>query len=199
MQKIVERIKQIVLKPRETWETIKQEVNTIPGLMKEYLLILAAVPAIASLLGKWIVGIRIPFAGVYRFSFAASLINAIVGYILMVASVWVAGRVISLLAPSFGSTRDDVKGFQVAVYSYTPMLAAGILNLIPSLGVLILLAGLYSLYILYVGLPIVMGTPKEKSLPYTIVIIVVLILISVIVGSITGAILGAFGPSLPRV
>ncbi|MCJ7812786.1 YIP1 family protein [bacterium] len=199
MQYIIERVKQIILKPRETWETISKEETSIPDLYKNYLLILAAVPALASFLGRWIVGIRIPFAGVYHFGFRASLFNSIIGYVLTLVSVWIAGKVISYLAPNFGSVKDDAKGFQVAVYSYTPILVAGVLNLIPSLAVLIFFAGLYGLYILYIGLPIMMETPKEKSLPYTVVIIVVLILIYIIFGWITGAILGAFGPSLPKI
>jgi len=199
MQKIIERVKQIVLKPRESWETISTEEATVPGLFRDYLLILAAVPALATFLGRWIVGIRIRFAGVYRFSLGASLLSSVLGYALTVAGVWVAGMVISLLATTFGSTRDDVKGLKVAVYTYTPFLAAGILYIIPSLSPLVFIAGLYGLYLLYIGLPIVMGTPKEKSLAYTVVVIVAVILIYIIVGSITGAILGAFGPSLPRI
>ncbi len=199
MKKIIERVKQIVLKPRETWEKISQEEASIPVLFKEYLLILAAIPALASFLGRWIIGIRIPFVGVYRFGFGASLVNSVVDYVLIVASVWITGRIISILASNFGATRDDVKGFQVALYSYSPMLAAGILNLIPSLSVLIFFVGLYGLYILYIGLPIVMGIPKQKSLPYTVVIIIAVVLISLIRSWITGAILGAYGPSLPEI
>ena len=133
MQKIIERIKQIVIRPKETWETIATEEATVQGLIKEYLLILAAIPALAGLLGRWIVGIRIPFAGVYRFSLGGSIVTAIVGYITTVVGVLVIGKVISLLAPKFGSVQDDLKGFKVAVYSYTPYLAAGILFIIPSL------------------------------------------------------------------
>jgi len=199
MQKIIDRIKQIVLKPRETWETIKGEETTVSELFKSYLLILAAVPALAGFFGRWIIGIRIPFAGVYRFSFGASLMSAIIGYVFTVAGVWALSKVISYLAPNFGGERDDLRGFKVAVYSYTPYLAAGILYLFPSLGILVTLAGLYSLYLLYMGLPIIMETPKEKTMVYTVVIIVAVILISIIVGTITGAFLGLFGPSLPRI
>jgi len=201
MQKIIERVKQIVLKPRETWETIAAEEATVAGLFKDYLLILAAIPAIASFLGYWIIGYRIPFrfgwfGGMIRLSFLESLLNAVIWYLLMVTGVWLAGKIISFLAPRFGALQDDVKGFKVAVFSYTPYFAAGILLIIPSLGVLTTLAGLYGLYLLYIGLPIVTGAPKEKSLAYTIVVIVVLILIFFIVGSVTQAILGAFGPSI---
>jgi len=199
MQKIIERVKQMVLKPRETWGTIATEEATIPGLSKEYLLILAAVPALAMFLGRWIIGIPIPFAGRYQLSPGASLINAIIWYVLTIAGVWLLGMVVSYLAPTFGATRDDVKGFKVAVYTYTPSLAAGVLYLIPALSPIVFIAGLYGLYLLYIGLPIVMGTPKEKSLAYTVVVLVAIILIYIIVGAVTGAILGVFGPSLPRI
>ena len=199
MKKIIDRVKQIVFKPRETWETIATEEATISGLFKEYLLVLAGVPALAAFLGRWIIGIRIPFVGVYRFSFSSSLLSSILWYVLIVVGVWVGGKVISTLAPHFGSARDDVKGFKVAIYSYAPFLAAGVLYLIPSLSVLVTIAGLYGLYLLYVGLPIVMETPREKALAYTVVVVVLVILIYVIVGMITGTILRAFGPSLPRI
>jgi hypothetical protein len=199
MKQIIERVKAIVLKPRETWETIQGEDTTIPELLKNYLLILAAVPAVASLLGKWIIGIQIPFVGVYRFSFGASLVTSVLWYVFTIAGIWLAGKVTSYLAPNFGSTQNDVKGFQVAVFCYTPYLAAGVLNIIPALGVIVFLAGLYGLYLLYIGLPILMNTPKEKSLPYTITIIVVMILIYIIVSIIIGAIHNIFGPALPKI
>jgi len=199
MQRIIERVKQIVFKPRETWEVISTEEATVSELFINYLLILAAVPALASFLGRWIIGIRIPFVGVYRFSFGASLLNAVLDYILTVAGIWVLGKIIYLLAQNFGSTRDELRAFKLAVYTYTPYLAAGVLLIIPSLGVLVVLAGIYGLYLLYIGLPIVMNTPKEKSLAYTIVVIIAVILIYVIVASIAGVVLKAFGPSLPHV
>ena len=167
MQKIFERVKQIVLKPKETWEVIAGEDSTLMSLLKEYLLILAAIPALAAFLGRWIVGVRIPFAGVYRFSFSASLLNAIISYVFTIAGVWVLGKVISLLAPNFGAEKNDDGGFKVAVYTYTPILAAGVLYLIPSLSPIVFIAGLYGLYLLYVGLPIVMKSPKEKTMAYT--------------------------------
>ena len=199
MKLIIERIKAIVFKPHETWETINNEETSISKLIKSYLLLLVAAPAVASLLGKWIIGIKIPFVGVYRFSFGASFLTSILWYIFTIMSIWIAGKVISYLAPNFGSTQNDVKGFQVAVYSYTPFLAAGILYIIPALGALVLLAGLYGLYLVYIGLPILMNTPKEKSLAYTITIIVTIILIYIIFSIIINAIHNIFGPALPRI
>ncbi len=199
MKQIIERVKAIVFKPRETWQTINNEETTIPELMKDYLLILVAAPAVALLLGKWIIGIQIPFVGVYRFSFGASLITSVLWYILTIGGIWLAGKVTNYLAPNFGSVQNESKAFQLAVYSYTPFLAAGILNIIPALSVLVFLSGLYGLYLLYIGLPVLMNTPKEKSLAYIVTIIVAMILIYIIIQIIIGAFYNIFGPALPKI
>ena len=201
MKKIVERVKQIILSPRETWETIKTEETTVTGLFKEYLLLLAAIPAGAMFLGNWIVGFWVPkgtpwlvpiFSKAIRFSFGKSLSSAILWYLLTIAGIWLVGMIISYIAPRFGSSHDDVKGFKVAVYTFTPFLAVGILFLIPTLQIVAALAGLYGIYLMYIGLPIVMETPKEKSLAYFITIAVAIILISLIIGAIQTLIFGSF-------
>ncbi len=179
MEDVIERVKQIILKPRDTWETISKEEITIPDLFKNYLLILAVVPALASFLGRW-----------DSLGFGKSLVNSIIIFLISVTSVWIAGKIISLFAPNFDSLKDDAKGFQVAAYSYTPVLVAGIINLIPPLSHLILFfAGLYGLYVLSIGLPIVMETPRHKSFSYTVVIVVASILIYFIVNSVINFIL----------
>ncbi|OVE78792.1 hypothetical protein BVY01_04410 [bacterium I07] len=200
MNKVFERVKEIVLKPRETWEKIKLEETTTNDLFKKYLLILAAVPAIANFLGRWIIGVRIPLPGAetFHFSFFGSLGSAIVGYVLTVVSVWVLAKVIVFLAPTFGSVKDELSAFKVAIYAFTPYLAAGVLYIFPSLSVLVLLAGLYSLYLLYMGLPIIMGTPKDKVLPYTVVVVIADILIWIVISVISTPVIRIFGPDLMR-
>ncbi len=198
MQALVERIKLMILKPRETWATIVSEEIEVIELFKQYLLIVAAVPAVASLIGRWIVGIRIPFVGVYRYTFFEALSSAILEYILIIASVWAAGKVINYLANKFESTQDENRAYKLIVFTYLPYLAAGVFYLIPSLGTLVVLMGLYCLYIFYIGLPIVMETPGDKVLPYEVVTILALLVIYFIVSLISGTLMHLFGPSLPQ-
>jgi hypothetical protein len=189
----MDRIKEIVLKPRETWETIRTEEATIGGLFKSYLLILAGAPALAFLLGLSIVGVPKKLFENHHYKLGEALLIAIVLYAVTVFLIWLLGKVISQIAPNFGSDRNDVNGFKVAVYTFTPFLTAGITMIIPQFGVVvILLAGLYGLFILYIGLPIVMGTPKEKSLPYSIVIMTAIVLIHIILSMVAFGILKAF-------
>lgn len=66
---------------------------------------------------------------------------------------------------------------------------AGIFGLIPALAILSIV-GFHSLYLLYLGLPVLMRAPKEKALAYTAVAslcgIGVFIVIAIISGAVTG-------------
>ncbi|MFA5083285.1 MAG: YIP1 family protein, partial [Hydrogenophilaceae bacterium] len=75
---------------------------------------------------------------------------------------------------------------KAAAYSFTPAWLAGVLNLIPSLGVLVLLASLYGIYLLYLGLPVLMKAPEDKALPYTVIVVVCAIVVGVLIGVVAG-------------
>ena len=62
-------------------------------------------------------------------------------------------------------------------------MARGIFYVVPALGILALL-GLYSLYLLFVGLPLLMKVSEDKSLPYTVVVMVAVIVVIVVVRAV---------------
>ena len=78
----------------------------------------------------------------------------------------------------------------------TPVWIAGILNIIPSIGWLGSLIGLYGLFLLYLGITPMMKTPEDKRVGYLIVSIIILLVVYFIVAAILTAILFAvFGLS----
>jgi hypothetical protein len=84
-----------------------------------------------------------------------------------------------------------MQALKTAVYAYTAYWIASIAQVVPALGFLIVLAGgLYSLYLLYLGLPVTMKAPADKALPYTAVIVVctfvIMLLLGVVVASVAG-------------
>ncbi len=134
-----------------------------------------------------------PLVGHYRIPFLSGLIWAVLSYVLTIVGVYVSALVINALAPTFSGEKNDVAAFKLVAYSYTAPLVAGILNLIPSLSVLGLLASLYGVYLLYLGLPVLMGNPQEKSVSYTIVSILVMIVVYFVMGGIAALVLGSQG------
>jgi hypothetical protein len=181
---LVGRVKGIVLNPKQEWQTIAGETTTIADLYKSYIVILAAIGPVASIIGMSIIGISLPSAGSYRVPIGSSLASAIVQYVLILAGVYILALVIDALAPTFSGEKNINQAFKVAVYSYTPGWLVGIFMVIPALGMLGIL-GLYGLYILYLGLPLLMKAPQEKSMGYLVAVIIAAIVIFAIIGAIS--------------
>ena len=189
---MIQRIKDILFKPKETWPQIKAEATGISQVFTGYAMILAALPAIFGLLGFTLVGQSFgPITGFFRIPFTAALVWAVVWYVLTLISLYVNGLIINALAPSFGSKQNLVNAVKLAVYSATPGFIAGILSIVPALGFLVMLIGLYSFYLLFVGLPVMMETPKEKHVGYFVVTLIIMIVIYFIVGGISSSIMAA--------
>ncbi|GAB4538904.1 MAG: Yip1 family protein [Thermodesulfovibrionia bacterium] len=184
---IIERAKGIILKPSETWQEIKREQISIGELYTSYAVILAAIPAIAQFIGMGLIGYS--FMGVhFRIGIGNALGYAISSYVLSLVGIYVAGFVVDTLAPSFSSQRDMVNACKSVVYSMTPVWVAGVFYIIPPLSVLVILAGIYGIYLFYLGLPLLMETPKEKALGYVIVVIIVTIIINFVFGMVANSI-----------
>ena len=184
---IVSRVKAILMSPKTEWPIIAAETATIADLYKNYVIILAAIPAIALFISMSIVGL-----GFGRMSIGTGLTMAVVIYVLSLASVFISALIIDALAPTFGSAKDQIQALKTAVYSMTAYWVASAFQIIPGLGSLVVLAGgLYGLYLLYLGLPFTMKTPADKAVPYTAVIVVCTIVVMVVLNMVLFGIVGA--------
>ena len=179
---LVERAKNLILTPASEWDKIAAETHTVQGLYTGWIMILAAIPAIAGFIGFSIVGTG-AFGFSYRVPVVAGISHAIASYLLALASVYVFALIIDALSPSFGGEKNFAQAFKVAAFAPVASWLAGVFSILPALSILGLL-GLYSLYLLYVGLPRLMKTPPEKAMPYTVVVILVGIVLSVVVGAV---------------
>lgn len=188
---IVDRVKNICLSPTTEWPVIAAESGSAGGLISGYVVPLAAIGAVAGLIGGSIIGRTIPFIGSYRVPIVAGLSLAIFTFMMAIVGVVILGLIINALAPSFGGEKNSTQALKVAVYSYTPAWVAGVLQIFPLLGMLGLLAGLYGLYLLYLGLPRLMKAPEDKALGYTVVVVICAIVLSAVVFGIGGMIAGA--------
>jgi hypothetical protein len=188
---IVERIKSIILKPKEEWEVIAGETSSTADLLKNYALPLAAIGAVAGFIGTSIVGVTLPFIGTYRAPMVTGLVGNVVGLLMQLVSAFVLGLVIDALAPKFGGEKNSAQALKVAVYSFTPAWVAAALLLLPSLGMLAWLGGLYGIYVLLLGLPRLMKCPQDKAVSYTLVVVACGIGILIVTNMVIGAIVGA--------
>ncbi|RJF90502.1 Yip1 family protein [Sphingomonas cavernae] len=189
---LIARAKNLLLKPADEWSKIDDEPATIADLFKGWVLPLAAIPALATLIGSLLFGHSL-LGITYRPSITEALSTAVVQYVLTLASIFVIALVIDFLAPQFSATANRVQAFKVAAYSATAGWVAGIFNLLPALGILALIGGLYSLYLLYLGLPRLMKAPAEKALPYTAVVVLAAVLAFIAMGAVVAPVAAMFG------
>ncbi|HSN21764.1 MAG TPA: Yip1 family protein [Usitatibacter sp.] len=180
---LVDRAKKILLQPKAEWEVISAEPHTVQDLYTGYVMILAAIPAVASFIGFSLIGVS-SFMGTYRWPITSGVTHMILQYVLNLGWVYVLALIIDALAPNFGGEKNFMQALKVSAFSPTAMWLAGIFSIIPVLGILGIL-GLYSLYLLYVGLPVLMKTPPEKAVSYTVVVIIIAIVLGLIVGALS--------------
>ncbi len=183
---LIERLKKIIISPKNEWTVIKNENTSPTELLMKYLLPLALISAIAGFIGYGLIGFRMPFVG-HVGSISYGIREAIVMLISTIGGVYITAYVIDLLAPSFGGTKNFQKAFQLVVYSYTPTMVAGILYILPTLSPIVFIAGLYGLYLLYLGLKPMMQSPDDKVTVYFIISLVVLIAVYFILSAILAA------------
>lgn len=191
----IDRSVGILKNPLAELNKVKSEQISKDYLIKQYIAILAVIPAVAYIIGNGFVGLNMGPLGSFKLPIGTAVVGGVLTYILSVAGFYVTGMVINALAPNFASKQNENQALKLAAYSYTPVLLGGVFNIIPMLGVIGLLFSLYGLYILYLGIPLLMETPKDQALTYTIVIIVAMMVIYFVMGSITAAITLSMGPA----
>jgi Yip1 domain len=196
--KLLARVKAILLTPRTEWPLIAAEPASIGSLYTGYILIMAAIPAVIRFVSASLIGVPVAFLGYYRVDIGTGLTLAVVSYVLSLVGVFVIALIVDALAPTFSGEKNKVQALKVVAYSYTASWVAAIIGIIPGLGLISALVGLgYGLYLLNLGLPFTMKSPPEKSLGYTIVTIIAAIIVGIVLNLVIGS-FGGYGYGLRR-
>jgi hypothetical protein len=179
---LVDRVKRILLSPQSEWEVIEGETTTPSALYTGYIMPLAAIGPIATVIGFAVFGISVPLGDtVYRVPIGSAIMSAIVTYVLTLVGVYVLSLIIDGLAPTFGGTKSPIQALKVATYSSTAAWIAGIFAIMPGLRMLGIL-GLYSVFLLYLGLPVLMKATKDRAIAYTVLVVVVEFVLMMMIG-----------------
>jgi Yip1 domain len=192
---IVDRAKNMILKPADEWNVVAGEPATVGGLFTGYAMILAAIPVIAAIiftgaLGMSAAGFGGMGGGAMAMGFSAVTAMAVIGYVLSLVTLYLMSMIVNAVSPSFNGKSDMVQSTKLMTYASTPTWVAGLVSWIPILGGLISLAAIaYVVYLIYLGLRPVLGVPQEKVAGFTVVIVLIYIVLSLVV---SGIILGLF-------
>jgi len=190
---LIERVKGIIINPKAEWPKIEAESTSEQDIFLKYVLPLAAIGPVASLIGQQVFGISVIIATI-KPSLGFSIATCVIAYVISVAMVMLIAFIANALAPSFGGQANRTNAVKLAAYSNTAGWLAGIFGLIPAIGLFSLL-GLYNLYLYYTGVTPMMKVPQDKQVGYVVVLILCVIVAMFVIAPITAALVGAFGLS----
>jgi len=179
-----QRAKNFITSPVEEWQVIKEEQASRSGVVRNYVLPFIFLLAITTFLGIFL----------FRNYVTVSImvLGAVVNSLGAFLSIYISAWIINELAPRFESKKDFTSSFKLATYSYTAVfITHSIASLLLPL-YFIVIFGLYSVYVLWMGLGPMMETPKESRLIYGIICSLTILVVYALL--ITG--LGALSTSL---
>jgi hypothetical protein len=188
---LVDRVKNILLQPTAEWQKIEAEPKDTGKLITGYLLPLAGAAVLAFAIGATVFGY-----GAFGFTVHLPLTTvigmAVTQLVMAVVSALVFAWIVNALAPSFGSTQDIGQAQKLVVYSATASYVAALFQIFPPLAMLGIL-GIYSLVLLYKGMPVMMKTPLDKRIGYLVTCIIAAIVLGIVASVVLGSVKGMLG------
>jgi len=149
------RVVGMLVAPWREWEVVAHEATTVRDIYLGYVAPLAAIGVVASFVANTVVGADIGPTRV-RAGVPAGVAAALVRYALAFAAVALLARIAVVLAPRFGGAGDRIVGLRIVAYSLTAAWVAAALTAAPQLHVLAGVLSLYSAFVLFAGLRVVM-------------------------------------------
>ena len=179
---IVARARNILLSPASEWAVIAEENTRSADLFYSYVMVLAVIPPLCTLIGYALIDSRI--------SFGFGMIGAIVQYCLTLAAVSFVALVAQWLAPKFGGRDDLDQAMKLVAYSHTASWVGGALFLYPPLGAASFLSVLYGAYLAYCGATPVMAVPPGRAVLYTVAVILTVLVVCFLISLVMAIFLG---------
>lgn len=177
---LIQRAKNILLTPKTEWNVVAGETATLGSLLTGYVLPLSLIPAAASVVGGLIFS-----RGMFGVGFLIA--TAVIGIVAAILGFVISSYVVDAFAPTFKSEKNLGASAQLMAYSGTAIWVAGILNIIPFLGWIVVLAGVvYAIYLMYLGIGPVKKTPEDQRVIYVIISILVYWVITWVISALIG-------------
>jgi len=187
-------------RPAAEWNTIREEGASASQIYIAYACILALITPVCAFISTTMFGWEVTEGRVIKLSTSSSLQLNILTYGAMLFGIFVLGWMIDWMAKTYGGQQEKniTQGIALTAYACTPLFLAGfaLLYPVPWVNMLVyLIAACYSGYLIYSGIPILMGIDKDRAVMFggAILTVALVMLVSTRVGSVIIWSLG-FGP-----
>lgn len=152
--------------PHAEWQSISDEKLDITQFGILRMLILALVPAVAFLIGINQIGWSLSGAEFNQVAFSMALPMAGAFYALIILFTLLMTYFTFAMERAYGDEASFGRCLLFTTYTATPMYMAGLIGFVPIVWLcmtVLMLAVCYSVYLLYVGIPIYMNIDEGKG------------------------------------
>jgi hypothetical protein len=155
---LLNRLKNILIHPKDEWLAIKTVPPTRSGILK-YAAVLAVSPPLAAMAGSLLFDRNLPDSALSS-SFGRLMLTNVIWYGMCVVNVVITGMIVAAGLAITDSRWSGLRGVTIAAYSFTPVSLAGLFAVVPHLGWTIYPAILYGIYLIYLGITLLAEIPK---------------------------------------
>jgi len=180
----------LLVKPSAQWRAIADLPESSFRTLILYPCIFALLPAVAWYYGTSHVGWTVGDKGdAIKLTVESARQISVLFYMAMLGSIAVIGYFIHWMSDTYGADSTLTKGIVITGLTSTPLFIAGLVGFHPLLWIDLLIgvgAVSWSVYLLYLGIPIVMDIPEERGFLFSsaVVGVAMVILICMMVGSV---------------
>ncbi|SHE98243.1 Protein of unknown function [Microbulbifer donghaiensis] len=182
----------IFTNPDREWKAIRADRHSFVQVFLSHVPFLALIPCVAGYIGVTRFGFELG-GHLTKLTPASAGVLAVVTYFAMLIGVYLLGEFINWMAKSYGVEGDEptrhYEGTALAVFVTTPIFLASIVVLYPHLWLTVAvigLAGAYSIYLMFEGIPILMNMNKDRAFLYAcaVVTVALVMMVTVLIGSV---------------
>ncbi len=196
---VISNIIGVLSDPASQWVKIRNENCSVTDCILKHVALMALIPAVSGFIGTTKVGWEIGASGTHYLDADNALLIAIAIYFTMVIGVLGMGNMIRWMSRTYGDDKALSQCVALAAYVVTPLFLIGFMLLYPVLWLNMLIgmaAVAHTVYLLYIGLPIMMEVNQEKGFLFASAILGLGLVAMVAILAVTVLLWGfGFGPA----
>lgn len=183
----------IFINPDNEWRLIRQRKVSFGQIFLTHIPLLALIPVVAAFFGVTQVGWSVGNGEPVKLAMQSAISLCVLSYFALLAGVFILGEFINWMARTYGvqGSEEEVHydGTALAVFVSTPLLIVGIFLVYPVIWLNVLamvIAGSYSVYLIYEGIPILMNIDKNRAFMFasSVVTVGLVLMVTAMIGTV---------------
>jgi hypothetical protein len=173
---VLQHIWGLFVNPKREWESIRDDKCTVGKCYAAHVLLLAAIPAISGFIGTTQFGWQIGAGDPVKLTVESAGLISVLYYLAMLVGVYAIGWMIHWMGGTYDADVPLSQCVVLAAYTATPLFLIGIMELYPVLWVNMvvgIVALAYTVYLLYSGVPIMMGISEDRGFLFSSAVLAV--------------------------